>query len=183
MTVEKVGRLQQTAHVRAQHEVLTDVYRKFHARLRAHVGRHTRAAHDAEDLTQEVYLRLTRMSSDTAVRSPQAFAFRIATNLLRDRSRRVYTRMMRESVALENLELADGCADPSRIVESQQVLAAVAHAVADLKPSTRRAFLSHRFDAKSHREIAAEMGISTSMVEKHVSTALAALRTRGLSAD
>jgi RNA polymerase sigma-70 factor (ECF subfamily) len=147
-----------------------------HAALHAFLLRSSRAAHEADDLTQEAYLRLTRMTRMTLVRSPKAFLFKTAVNLLRDRSRRSYTRMIATSVSTHDLELEDKCAEPSRILESRQRLSAATSAVAALKPATQRAFLLNRLEAKSYAQIAAEMGISTSMVEKHVSAAIAALR-------
>ena len=48
--------------------------------------------------------------------------------------------------------------------------------IAALRPRTREAFLLYRFDACSHVQIAQRMGVSVSMVEKHVSSAMAALQ-------
>jgi RNA polymerase sigma factor (sigma-70 family) len=151
-------------------------YRRHHPALHAFLLRGSRASHEADDLAQEVYLRLARMKSCAPIRNPKAFLFKTAVNLLRDRSRRSYTRMIAKSVSIHDLDLVDACAEPSRILESWQRLSAAAVAVAGLKPATRRAFLLSRLEAKSYAQIAAEMDISTSMVEKHLSAAIAALR-------
>ena len=151
-------------------------YRKYHPVLHAFLLRGSRAAHEADDLAQEVYLRLARMPPVALIRSPKAFLFKTAVNLLRDRSRRSYTKMIAKSVSTHDLDLEDKCAEPSRILESRQRLSAAATVVAALKPATQRAFLLARLEAKSYAQIAAEMGISTSMVEKHVSAGIAALR-------
>ena len=88
--------------------------------------------------------------------------------------------MMRNSVPAGTLELVDSAAEPSGVVERQQTLAAFEAAVAEMRPNSRQAFLLYRLHARSHNEIARQMGISVSMVEKHVSTAMTVLRTAGI---
>ncbi|NJO13619.1 MAG: RNA polymerase sigma factor [Gammaproteobacteria bacterium] len=151
----------------------------YDASLRAFLTRHTRSHHDAEDLAQEVYLRLARMPDLRRVRSRKAFLFRTALNLLRDRSRRVHTRAQRDAVPAHEVEMPDIASEPSGLLESWQALAQLQQILAALKPSTRLAFLLHRLEEWSHADVAAHLGVSTSMVEKHVSAAMARLRAAG----
>jgi RNA polymerase sigma factor (sigma-70 family) len=151
-------------------------FREFHCLLQKFFLRHTRSQHDAEDLAQEVYLRLLRMSDRNRIRNLKAFMFSTAINLLRDRSRRPYTRVMRDAISAEGMEFADDRGDPSRIVEMDQALAAVAKIIRSLSGGTRSAFLQHRLNGRSHADIAADMRVSTSMVEKHISAAMSALQ-------
>jgi RNA polymerase sigma-70 factor (ECF subfamily) len=161
-------------------ERVADMYQCLDAPLRAFLTQQTRSVHDAEDLTQEVFLRLWRMDARSEIRSLKAVAFKMAENLLKDRSRRTYTRMMRAAVSAADMQLSDIGGEPSSVVESLQTLAIVAEAIAQLRPSTREAFLLYRLEVCSHAQIAARMGISVSMVEKHVSVATAALRSAGV---
>lgn len=158
---------------------MSDVFRGLDAPLRAFLTQQTRSLDDAEDLMQEIFLRLWRMGARSEIRSFKAFAFKMACNLVKDRSRRTYTRMMRQAVPAGEVELSDmGEGEPSGIVDSLQMLGIVAETMATLRPSTREAFLLYRLEACSHAQIAAHMGISVSMVEKHVSQANTALRLR-----
>jgi RNA polymerase sigma factor (sigma-70 family) len=163
-------------HGRAGSE-LAECYGSYHGALVAFLNRHTGSQHDADDLAQEVYLRLTRMTGLQHVRSRKAFLFRTAINLLRDRSRRVYTRVQRRSVCAHELEVADIGTEPSGMIECWQALTQLRAALATLKPSTREAFLLHKVERWSQAEVAAHMGVSTSMVEKHVSAATTHLRS------
>jgi len=174
--MQRVRRATSAAHV-AQ---IADCYQRFDTPLRAFLTRQTRSIHDAEDLAQEVFLRLWRMGARSEIHSLKAFAFKTASNLLKDRGRRAYTRMMRNAVPTEELELPDFGGEPCGVLESLQTLAAIAATIAQLRPSTREAFLLYRLEACSHAQIAERMGISVSMVEKHVSGAMAALHAAGV---
>ena len=55
----------------------------------------------------------------------------------------------------------------------QEAAAAVIRA---LPPKTRDAFLLHRFEALTYRQIAGRLGVSVSMVEKHIAEALRQLK-------
>lgn len=160
---------------------MIDVFQGLDAPLRAFLAQQTRSLDDAEDLVQEIFLRLWRMGAGSEIRSFKAFAFKMACNLVKDRSRRTYTRMMRQSVPAGDVQLSDmGEGEPSGVVQSLQMLGIVAETMAKLRPSTREAFLLYRMEAWSHAQIAAQMKISVSMVEKHVSQATAALRNAGV---
>jgi RNA polymerase sigma-70 factor (ECF subfamily) len=163
----------------ADGEHMTNCYRSFGAPLRAFLARHTQSVHDAEDLAQEVFLRLWRKGASDEIRSLQAFVFKTASNLLKDRGRRTYTRMMRNSTPAADIDLPDFGAEPCSVIESQETLIAFAGVLAQLRPSTRMAFLLYRLEGCSHAQIAANMGISVSMVEKHVSYSMSALRSAG----
>ena len=47
--------------------------------------------------------------------------------------------------------------------------------VEQLSPRTREIFLMHRLEGRKYREIASELGISPSAVEKHIARAMAHL--------
>jgi RNA polymerase sigma-70 factor (ECF subfamily) len=160
---------------------LVSCYQSFAVPLRAFLARHTRSIHDAEDLAQEVFLRVWRTGVRSDIRHQRAFVYKAANNLLKDRSRRTYTRMMRNAVPAIDAELPDRTAEPSGLLESAQMLAVFNTTLAGLRPSTRMAFLMYRVEVRSQAHIAAEMGISVSMVEKHISCAMAALREAGIA--
>lgn len=163
---------------------LSRCYRELDVPLREYLMRNTRSRHDAEDLAQEVYLRLARMRSLAGISDRRAFVFRAAKNLLRDRSRRQQTRdKWLEGEPAHHDEPADDAADPSLEFESLEMLHRLERVLSSLKTGTRFAFLQHRVEQKAHVEIAAELGVSISMVEKHVKAATAALRAAGITVD
>jgi RNA polymerase sigma factor (sigma-70 family) len=162
---------------------LSSCYRELNASLHEYLLRNTRSRHDAEDLAQEVYLRLARMRCLASIEDQKAFVFRAAKNLLRDRFRRAQTHGRQDSAEHRLLETCDLSAEPSLVFESLEMLQQIDRVLDSLKASTRRAFVRHRVEECAHVDIAAEMGVSISMVEKHVKAARAALRDAGICVD
>jgi len=130
---------------------------------------------DAEDLTQDVFVRLARPGSWTNLLKPEAFVFTLARNLVRDRARRLHTKAAAKSVAMDDIDLSCERPTPDRSLELEQSLALVDDALASLRPHTREAFLLHRVSGESYAEIAARMNVSVSMIEKHIMSAMVAL--------
>lgn len=151
-----------------------------HARLRRPLQRFFTSyrlnAADVDDLTQEVFLRLAGDSCPADLQSPDAFVFTLARNLVRDRARRLHIKAANVSVGLDEVELRCGGPTPDEALEHDERLGQVVSALASLKPGACHAFLLHRVHGYSYAEIARDMGVSVSMVEKHVMAAIAALR-------
>ena len=132
---------------------------------------------DVEDLTQDVFVRLAGPGAQTDLLKPDAFVFTLARNLVRDRARRLHTRAMAISVDVGDIdELRCERPTPEQVLDVSQRLERVEQTLAVLKPNTREAFEQHRVHGDSYAEIALRMGISISMVEKHIMAAIAALR-------
>jgi RNA polymerase sigma factor (sigma-70 family) len=154
---------------------VTEMYRDLDVVLRSFLRRRLRSRDDAEDLAQEVYLRMARHPDLGQVQCLKAFAFQTALNLVRDRSRRSYTRSQRVSVSIDRVELSGGD-DPLEQASHDEGLELVVRALSQLPEKTRRALLLHRIEGLRYSEIANHLGVSVSMVEKHISAALAVLR-------
>jgi RNA polymerase sigma-70 factor (ECF subfamily) len=159
---------------------LATCYRCLGAPLRALLTRQTRSIDDAEDLAQEAFLRLWRIGEWDRIRSLEAFVLKTAANLVKDRSRRTHTRMMLSAVPLSDLTLQDAGSEPDRVMEAVQTLTVLLQVIGRLQAGTREAFVLHRLEDCSHAQIASRMGISISMVEKHVGRAMKALRMAGI---
>lgn len=130
---------------------------------------------DVDDLIQDVYLRLLRQCDAPHVRYEQAFVYTTAMNLLRDRYRRNVARGTVESLHDSGEDIAAEGFDPERSAECTQHLHEVVRTVRRLKPATREVFLGHRLSGLSYADLARELGVSISMIEKHMIAALAAL--------
>lgn len=155
---------------------------RFRAPLMSFFLRRTGSRQDAEDLTQEVFLRIIRREDELPAEFAEVYIFKIAANLLRDRARQAVSRQKPDHFSLE----AAGGADPGshrvpadliedlgpeRVLLSQEALAAALTALEALGERTRDIFVLYRLENMKQRQIAALYGISVSSVEKHVARA------------
>ncbi|MBI6549043.1 RNA polymerase sigma factor [Xenorhabdus lircayensis] len=129
---------------------------------------------DSSDLSQDVFALWLNRKKQTPVRESRAFLFKIANNVLIDhwRKKQKQQAIQEEESEMVALQVPGKQADPAEIVEQQQRLQRLYDAIKTLPPRRREAFLMYRFEGLSQNEIAERMGISTSMVEKHIASAL-----------
>lgn len=129
---------------------------------------------EAEDLTQEMLVRLLGMEVGE-LEQPEAYIFRIASNLLADRGRRLraQTQFMEIMGRVEDAE-ADSI-DAFRIVVGRTELERLEAAIAALPKLTRALFLVFRLENMTQDQIATIYGISTRSVKRHVARAMAHL--------
>jgi RNA polymerase sigma-70 factor (ECF subfamily) len=135
----------------------------------------------AEDLVQDLYLKLATRPLGVEAENPAALLYRIALNLLRDRARGESRAAARDAdwrgahhASVAGEDVADE-APADEVAASRQRLRRLVEAVAELPPQMRRAFTLHKLDGLSHAETARTMGLSVKSVEKHVSAALGRL--------
>lgn len=153
---------------------VSGAYRAFHAELLKFLGKRLGSSADAADLAQDAFTQWLDWRDRDQVRQPRAFLFQIARNLLRDHWRRQQVRGAVDGEGEQALEtmVDEQGASPLEQVEQHQRLRLLASALDDLSPRRREAFVLHKFDGLSQAEVAARMGISLSMVEKHIACAL-----------
>ena len=136
---------------------------------------HDRA--EAEDLTQEVFVRLIAAARREGVEDASAFVFKIASNLLRDRSRKGAARGKVQLAevddhlvsALTREMLEDRT--PERVLLARVEIIAVLKALDQLGERTKDIYMLFRLERMKQREIAALYGVGVSTVEKDVARA------------
>ena len=159
---------------RAVPQELTGNDRRLRQALIAFFARRVPSLAEAEDLTQDVFMRIARGSKGQAPMA-DAYIFRIAANLLRDKGRRERVRASyREARSIEEYLGVDPL-DPHRVAASREDLECVARTIAGLPEKTRRIFTLYRIEHIDKRTIADSFGLSVRMVEIHVQRALMAL--------
>jgi RNA polymerase sigma-70 factor (ECF subfamily) len=144
-------------------------------RLKGFFRREVGCQEEAADLTQETYTRLLRWKSEAEVEQPRSLLFRIARNLLVDRSR-ILWRRTRPLTEEEIEKEASPISSPAQSAETVERLRLIQQAVAQLPERCREVFILSRFGGHSYGEIAILLGIAPSTVEKHMIKALAACK-------
>lgn len=155
---------------------------RLRADLIGYLLRKGRGGEDAEDMAQEAFLRFHRAGHDLAAADARPLLFVIARNVQLDRWKsagREAARRGQDNV--HDLDagpraLASETPPADRRLIGRQDLAAAAAAIRALPPKTRDAFLLHRFESLTYRQIADRLGVSVSMVEKHIAVALRELK-------
>lgn len=138
---------------------------------------------DVDDLMQQLWLKLADLKPGP-IANGRAYLFRTANNLLLDQLRGRQRAMVRDrqwceaegefGVTPENRSDPDLPADEAII--RQQEVTALRQAIADLPPRSQTALKLHRFEGLGQTEVARQMGISRSGVEKHLAVAFKHLR-------
>lgn len=157
------------------HLPLLHVFQEHERDLRAFMAARLRCPFAAHDLAQELYLKISALETRLEVNNARAYLFRMAANLVIDHQRREQRQAALLAEAESLLWGTTGGISPERQVMAQAELKDLIAAVELLPPATRRVFKRNRFDGRSQREIAEELGISQTAVEKHIRKALARL--------
>lgn len=148
--------------------------------LASWLAKRVRCDEDANDLAQEAFLRMHKFQQSRELDNARAFLFRTANNLAVDQLRRarVHDRYLSTEMLPEHSDEEDDKFAPSaeRTVSAEQELDKIYQVLDRMPPKVRRAFVLHRDRDLSYSEIAAEMGVSNSMVEKYIIEALKLLR-------
>lgn len=175
-TSEPSGEEGQSALLRAYFEKRANLVRFFAAR--------TGSLEAAEDLAQDLYLKLCTRAETVDAWAPVALLYRIATNLMLDNARAAQRSAHRDAgwrlVARTDFggDEIDDAPPADEVIVSRQRLRQLVEAVAELPPQMGRAFRLHKLEGLSQIQTAQVMGVSVKMVEKHVSVALQALIRR-----
>ena len=132
----------------------------------------------AEDLVQDIYLKLQGLDASASVQNEAAFLYRLGSNLMLDRLRQQRRAATRDgdwrdiqTTLVEGQEVADEPA-ADEVVASRQRLAVVIGVLQTLPPAQRNAFRMYKLEGSSQAEVAAALGCSVSSVEKYVRAAM-----------
>ncbi|SSY76519.1 sigma-70 family RNA polymerase sigma factor [Alcaligenes faecalis] len=125
---------------------------------------------DSEDAMQDAALRLLENAAAT-VDNPRAYLKRSTANGVIDRYRRQAILPTTPLHELDEHEHPQAPELESELV-SRQMLADLKSALNELPLVCQQVYVRHRIEGWTHAEIASAMGISRSVVEKHMSRTL-----------
>jgi len=138
----------------------------------------------AEDVYQELFLRLRAAQLPAEIRDARSFIYKAAYNLANEHVRAQRRQMARDANWVEHntLKLGENAVARERAaddaLDARQRLAAVEASIAELPPRCREVFTLCRVKGESHRDVADALGISNKAVEKHITTALRHLASK-----
>ncbi|HTI51333.1 MAG TPA: sigma-70 family RNA polymerase sigma factor [Planctomycetaceae bacterium] len=159
-----------------------ELVERFQNRLVAIMHHLVGSPHEAEDLAQEVFLRVYRTRKKYTPKAKfSTWLFTIANNLalnaLRDRHRRpVLPLELRDSGPLAAQTGAARDEPPTHGLQQQELAAVIRQALDGLNERQRMAIVLNKFEDMNYNDIAAVMGLTTKAVKSLLSRARAKLR-------
>jgi RNA polymerase sigma-70 factor, ECF subfamily len=153
-----------------------DLVRQHSARVYRLAYRLTGNQHDAEDLTQEVFVRVFRSLASYTPGTFEGWLHRITTNLFLDMARR------RQRIRFEGLGdqamglLRDDEPTPAQAFDARHLDTDVQQALEALAPEYRAAVVLCDIEGLSYEEIAATLGVKLGTVRSRIHRGRAQLR-------
>lgn len=147
--------------------------------LRAFFYRRIRRHPEAAELAQEVYARMLRIPDIESIRSPEAYLFTVASNLLREHA--VQERRLNNTVDVDDPAVQDQLAELPAFggqIDAEQRTKRLREVLHELSPKCHAAVVLQYWHGLSYEEIAQRLGVSTNMVKKYLSQALVHCRRR-----
>lgn len=146
--------------------------------LTGYLNRLLRSPDDALEVSQEAYLKvyLALRKSVDKEHSPKALLYKTARNLAisRFRHQRIVQRSMLAITVSQELQTESR--SPEQQASKSEDLRALLLAINQLPPKCRKVMLLRMFQDLSQKEIAEQLGIAVSTVEKHIAKALHSCR-------
>lgn len=160
----------------------TRLFQRYSGPLLRFTGRMLGNAAEAEEVTQDVFLKLVSRADQYDGRAPvRSWLFAIATNACRDRLRRT---MRRKSVALDSVaEVAEPGIPVDERLADRQRRETVRHALARLSDEQREALVLARYHGMPYADIALTLNISEGAVKTRIFRAMETLKAHFSGGD
>lgn len=133
---------------------------------------------DAAELANECYAKMLALKEPQLVREPRAFLLRTARNLALDRKRRLRVEVRSDLTPVEPDEFPSLSPGPDAWLDAERLLRDMELALCDMPPFTAQIFRMRRLEGLSSSQIAADLGVTTRTVQKHLVTALVRLEAQ-----
>jgi RNA polymerase sigma-70 factor (ECF subfamily) len=129
-------------------------------------------ASDAEDIVQSAFAKFAESEGVLSIENPRAFLYKACSNIAIDIKRHNKVRHGYSAEVFELEEEATDSVGPERASESRQRLGIIAQVMWAMPTRRRQLLMMNRFDGLSYAEIARQVGLSETVVRKHIAKAL-----------
>lgn len=155
---------------KTKNNLISGIYETFlgsESALRRYIARMVYRPEDIDDMVQETFLRAYHATHSREIDYPKAYLFRVAKSVaMRELTKKA--NQLTDYVEEAQLEAAADENNLEQELEAQQKIRFYCEAIAELPPQCRRVFLMRKYQAMSHKQIAAALGITVGAVEKQV---------------
>lgn len=161
--------------IHGDREAFTYLYRQYVDKVYYFVFGLVRSPEDAENITQEVFVRLweTRDRIDTGS-SFNGYLFTIARNIIFNQHRK----RINERTYLDYMSrsFTDSEAKTEHDYALHELQEKIDRCIDQLPPMRQKVFVMSRFHGLSHKEISTELGIAEKTIAAHIRLALQSVR-------
>jgi RNA polymerase sigma factor (sigma-70 family) len=148
---------------------------RYFKKMRSVLSRRGRAREEIEDLMQDAAVRLLEYCEHGGeVREPEAMLVRTVQRLAMNRDRDGHADLYVEN-RVEELNLFDLSPSPEEVLSGEQGLDRLRKALDAVSRRTREVFFLHRLHGFSYAQIAKQLDMPVSTVEKHMARAMTIL--------
>lgn len=161
--------------VSCSHTMVAKVVKYYGPVLRTYFYNRLRSHDEVDDYLQELYCRVLVYKRPGEIKSIQKFVFTIAVNLMRDRSRRVNTRMEKMTISVDEVEDISRawCGDhgPEKTLSDQQTIQQAQLIIDQVYPvsgKAKEAFYLNKIVGLNQKETALKLGVTVSAIEKYM---------------
>jgi len=172
--------LKQSEQTYPDNQRFKSVIERYSPQLRNYIASRIANGSDVQDLAQEAYLRLMRVKRPEFIRKPEAYLFRIASNLVNE----YYLKQAKDpaTITLDQIQHTgqdgDGAAF-ERVIDHRAEIVRLESLLDDLPPFYRAVVLLRKRDGYSHLEIAEKLNLAPSTVHTYLKRALTHCRSAG----
>lgn len=154
------------------------IYERYCKRIFAFVVRYVKSETDAEEIVQEVFLKIWENKNKIDVYSSfESYIFTISYNSTISLLRKRVTEKKYIDY-LKNLQVAENVFELTDEVYYAELNGQIQSLLSELTPRQKEIFLLSREEGLTHDEIAKKLGISSNTVKNHIVTTLNFLRTK-----
>lgn len=151
----------------SRHIQIENLYRAHSQRIFAFIASRIDSRADAENLSQDVWMRILDNGCEIIEETALSFLYRIAVNLINDYLRQRYARPVFEAAPDQWNDIAMA-ETPLETLEAAQLAEIELSRVENMPPQRRIIYMMSRFDDQPVQEIASKLSLSLRTVENHL---------------
>ncbi len=141
--------------------------------LRLYILKRLSVEEEAQDILQELFLRLIGLEEKDPIRNRRSYLFEIAHNLTVDRIRKNNRERVRfDSELMDSLDMASEQQTPEQITHDRQRFSELMAVMNDMPENWRKALIMHRWENRTYSEIGEYLGVTHHAVKKYLSKAI-----------
>jgi len=152
--------------IKLSDRLITEYYEEYRQSVFFYICRRIENRSDAEDLTQDAFLRLLEYRMMIRRDTLKYFIFTIVRNLLNDYLRRYYKRQEIDRYLYDTLPVTT--VEPESRMVADELRRLESRRVSALPEQRRKVYIMSRFQDKSAEDIAEELKLSQRTVENHL---------------